>query len=108
MKSKNIFVEVFVFKEHCKKSVAISLLRKFVQEPIATISQKIDSDEAVYQVNLIADQFYSGLEDLMKLVNGLQDSGVNFGLKINGVFGDCKYMDDVYKKLKNINLKDFR
>jgi len=100
-------VEVIILDVSAKVKVA-KIVRNYSKEPYSNLVKCITDNLPIYKKDLMPEKFYTGIKDVVSLINELDKQHINYLVRINGEDSPTESVFDIYKKVEKFSLKDFR
>lgn len=97
-----------VFADKDTKINAAKILREYVSRPYRELLEAVVKSEPVFITELLPEQFYDGIKDVVSVINNLDSVNIPYTIYINGELDRKETIFKIDSKVKNITLKDFR
>ena len=101
------FVEISVLEKKVDANL-IKFIRSFSPLSHSIIIDRIKNGQAVYSKNLKKEEFYNGIDEVLKVIELCEKQAINTKITINGSEIDKSYLANIKRDLSHISLEDFR
>ena len=107
MKPERKIVEIFVLDTSDKAKVC-KIFREYADRPYSELLASIENSEAMIKMELVPEKFFSGIQEIIALVEKLESESISYRICVNGKIEEKDTLINIKEKVDNLSLKDFR